>query len=166
MVTRGTFFLFKAQRFYQERFLPAIAPLSLIALLFTTLIIFAAQGRQVGFKARSGLERILTESLHLAGRIGNHLCPPSDRTLARVLPDHVQRRALHMQARQSDLRPNDRSGFHGCIEQLRGLPPFDSWRLRASLTRPHSQLAIAVAIAAYGADSPQALAATVGPLVE
>jgi ACR3 family arsenite transporter len=47
LVTRGAFIVFKAQRFFQEKFLPAIAPLSLIALLFTTLIIFAAQGRQV-----------------------------------------------------------------------------------------------------------------------
>jgi hypothetical protein len=47
LVTRGLFILCKAQRFFQTKFLPAIAPLSLIALLFTTLIIFAAQGKQV-----------------------------------------------------------------------------------------------------------------------
>lgn len=41
--------LFRAEDFYNRRFLPAIAPLSLIALLFTTLIIFAAQGKQVSY---------------------------------------------------------------------------------------------------------------------
>lgn len=47
LVTRGLFILFKKQEFFQKKFLPAIAPLSLIALLFTTLIIFAAQGKNV-----------------------------------------------------------------------------------------------------------------------
>lgn len=47
LVTRGFFILIRKQTFFQERFLPAIGPLSLIALLFTTLIIFAAQGKQV-----------------------------------------------------------------------------------------------------------------------
>ncbi|KAI5474324.1 bile acid:sodium symporter [Pseudohyphozyma bogoriensis] len=47
LLTRGAFILFKAQTFYHRKFLPTIAPLSLIALLFTTLIIFAAQGRHV-----------------------------------------------------------------------------------------------------------------------
>lgn len=47
LVTRGGFFLFKAQHFFHTKFLPFIGPLSLISLLFTTLIIFAAQGKQV-----------------------------------------------------------------------------------------------------------------------
>ncbi|TKA51636.1 hypothetical protein B0A53_05513 [Rhodotorula sp. CCFEE 5036] len=47
MVTRGFFIVIRAQTFFERKFLPAIAPLSLIALLFTTLIIFAAQGHQV-----------------------------------------------------------------------------------------------------------------------
>ncbi|CEQ40160.1 SPOSA6832_01762, partial [Sporobolomyces salmonicolor] len=47
LVTRGLFILLRAQKFFQNRFLPAIAPLSLIALLFTIIVIFAAQGKQV-----------------------------------------------------------------------------------------------------------------------
>jgi ACR3 family arsenite transporter len=37
----------RQERFFTTRFLPFIGPLSLIGLLFTTLIIFAAQGAQV-----------------------------------------------------------------------------------------------------------------------
>lgn len=47
LVTRGFFIVIKKQKFFQDKFLPAIGPLSLIALLFTTLIIFAAQGKNV-----------------------------------------------------------------------------------------------------------------------
>lgn len=47
ILTRGFFIAIRKQDFFHRHFLPAIAPLSLIALLFTTLIIFAAQGRQV-----------------------------------------------------------------------------------------------------------------------
>jgi ACR3 family arsenite transporter len=47
LVTRGFFIAIRKKKFFQEKFLPAIGPLSLIALLFTTLIIFAAQGKQV-----------------------------------------------------------------------------------------------------------------------
>lgn len=43
------FFLYVLRRpeFFNKRFLPTVGPLSLIGLLFTTLIIFAAQGARV-----------------------------------------------------------------------------------------------------------------------
>ncbi|KAL8290541.1 hypothetical protein RQP46_002799 [Phenoliferia psychrophenolica] len=126
LVTRGAFFLFKAQKFYQEKFLPAIAPLSLIALLFTTLIIFAAQGRHVVTAITSVLRVIAPLLVYFTIMFGVVLftCKranvPYGRTTAQA--------------------------FTGASNNF--------------------ELAIAVAIAAYGANSPQALAATVGPLVE
>lgn len=47
MLTRAFFTVIRAKTFFERKFLPAIAPLSLIALLFTILIIFAAQGHHV-----------------------------------------------------------------------------------------------------------------------
>jgi ACR3 family arsenite transporter len=48
IVTRFIFLVvLRKERFFTKRFLPVIGPLSLIGLLFTTLIIFAAQGKQV-----------------------------------------------------------------------------------------------------------------------
>ena len=47
VLTRAAFIVTKKQKFFQEKFLPFIAPLSLVALLFVTLIIFAAQGENV-----------------------------------------------------------------------------------------------------------------------
>lgn len=47
MALRGFFMLLRLKNFYQNKFLPAIAPLSLISLLFAIIIIFAGQGKQV-----------------------------------------------------------------------------------------------------------------------
>ena len=47
MALRGIFTLLRLLKFYQNKFLPAIAPLSLISLLFAIVIIFAGQGKQV-----------------------------------------------------------------------------------------------------------------------
>lgn len=48
IATRFVFIVvLRKERFFTDRFLPFIGPLSLIGLLFTTLIIFAAQGAEV-----------------------------------------------------------------------------------------------------------------------
>jgi ACR3 family arsenite transporter len=50
ILTRFIFiFVLKQKNFFNKVFLPLIGPLSLIGLLFTTLIIFAAQGNKVSF---------------------------------------------------------------------------------------------------------------------
>lgn len=49
IMTRVLFiWVLKKKEFFNRVVLPCIGPLSLIGLLFTTLIIFAAQGNQVG----------------------------------------------------------------------------------------------------------------------
>jgi len=47
MLLRGIFMVLRLKNFYQNKFLPAIAPLSLLSLLFAIIIIFAGQGKQV-----------------------------------------------------------------------------------------------------------------------
>jgi ACR3 family arsenite transporter len=47
MLLRGIFMALRLKNFYQNKFLPAIAPLSLLSLLFAIIIIFAGQGKQV-----------------------------------------------------------------------------------------------------------------------
>ena len=126
MVTRGFFIVIRAQNFFERKFLPAIAPLSLIALLFTTLIIFAAQGHHV-------VESI-TDVLRVAAPLLVYF--------------------LVM--------------FFGVLFICRhfgvGYPRTTTQAFTAASN--NFELSIAVAIATWGADSPQALASTVGPLVE
>ncbi|GAA5873728.1 hypothetical protein JCM3774_000151 [Rhodotorula dairenensis] len=126
LVTRGFFIAIRARTFFERKFLPAIAPLSLIALLFTTLIIFAAQGHHV-------VESI-TDVLRVAA------------------PLIVYFLAM----------------FFGVLLLCRyfgvGYPRTTTQAFTAASN--NFELAIAVSIATWGANSPQALAATVGPLVE
>lgn len=112
--------------FYDRRFLPVIAPLSLIGLLYTILVLFASQGRQVV-----------------------HQIVAVVRVAAPLVVYFVVIFGLTLLATR-------RLGF--------------GYRLAAtqSFTAASNnfELAIAVAVATYGADSDQALAATVGPLIE
>ncbi|BGP18036.1 hypothetical protein JCM10213_008429 [Rhodosporidiobolus nylandii] len=126
LFTRGFFTSIRAQKFYKDRFLPFIAPLSLIALLFTTLIIFAAQGKQV--------VRSITDVLRVVPPLLIYFLVMFFGTLLVCRQVKVGYGRTATQA------------FTGASNNF--------------------ELAIAVAVASYGADSPQALAATVGPLVE
>ncbi|KAK4050341.1 arsenicals resistance [Microbotryomycetes sp. JL221] len=126
LATRGLFYLTRQQEFFHKRFLPTIGPLSLISLLFTTLIIFAAQGKQV--------VRSITDVL---------------RVIAPLLVYFLIMFFFVLWLCYKAKMPYGRSAsqtFTGASNNF--------------------ELAIAVAVASYGADSPQALAATVGPLVE
>ncbi|KAK4051010.1 arsenicals resistance [Microbotryomycetes sp. JL201] len=126
LLTRGLFYAFKKQEFFHKTFLPLIGPLSLISLLFTTLIIFAAQGKQV-VKSITDVLRVIAPLLVyflIMFFLVLWLCYKSKMSYGRS-------------ASQT---------FTGASNNF--------------------ELAIAVAVASYGADSPQALAATVGPLVE
>ncbi|BGP33717.1 arsenicals resistance [Rhodotorula toruloides] len=126
VLTRSFFFAIRRQKFFQERFLPAIAPLSLISLLFTTIIIFAAQGKQVVHS--------ITDVL-------------------RVIPPLIIYFFTTFAAVVFLLRQ-----FH---------VPYPRTATQAFTASSNNfELAQAVCIATYGAQSPQALAATVGPLVE
>ncbi|CEQ38657.1 SPOSA6832_00105 [Sporobolomyces salmonicolor] len=126
LVTRAVFVLVRARNFFQNKFLPMIAPLSLIALLFTIVIIFAAQGKQV--------VRSITDVLRII--------PPLLVYFAGIFFATI----------------------FACRQAKVGYARSTSAALAGASN--NFELAIAVAIASYGAHSPQALAATVGPLVE
>ncbi len=47
LITRFAFIRFKDKRWYQERFIPKISPITLIALLFTILVMFSLKGEVI-----------------------------------------------------------------------------------------------------------------------
>ncbi|KAM0746986.1 arsenical-resistance protein [Meredithblackwellia eburnea MCA 4105] len=126
LLTRGSFIVFKKEKFYQDKFLPAIAPLSLVSLIFTTMIIFAAQGRQVVSSITSVLRVIAPLLFYFCGMFAFAL--------------------YFCKWRGVGYKRSVVQAFTGASNNF--------------------ELAIAVAVASFGANSPQALAATVGPLVE
>ena len=111
---------------YQRRFIKYISPLSLIGLIFTIIILFASQGRNV------------VNQIILVLRVSAPLiCYFAIIFLSTLL---VCRR-LHFEYKFASVQ-----SFTAASNNF--------------------ELAIAVAIATFGADSNQALAATVGPLIE
>lgn len=113
-------------RWYDEKFLAWISPLSLIGLLFTILVLFASQGRHV-------VHQIVS--------------------VIRVAAPLVVYFAVIFLV---TLLVTRRCGFGyklSCTQSF-------------TAASNNFELAIAVAIATFGVDSDQALAATVGPLVE
>ncbi|GAA5903423.1 arsenic resistance protein [Sporobolomyces salmoneus] len=126
MLLRATFMLLRLKSFYQNKFLPAIAPLSLISLLFAIIIIFAGQGKQVVSSITSVLRLLPPLIIYFVLAFGLTLWG------CKRLGTSYKRSTVHSFTNASN----------------------------------NFELAIAVAIASYGANSDQALAATVGPLVE
>ncbi|KAJ5122102.1 uncharacterized protein N7443_002205 [Penicillium atrosanguineum] len=126
MVTRFGLRGLAGEKWYQEKFLKWISPLSLIGLLFTILILFASQGRHV-------VHQIVS--------------------VVRVAAPLIVYFAVIFLA---TLLVTRRLGFGyelSCTQSF-------------TAASNNFELAIAVAIAVFGVDSDQALAATVGPLVE
>ncbi|RAL09888.1 arsenic resistance protein, partial [Aspergillus homomorphus CBS 101889] len=117
---------FWSKKWYDEQFLRWISPLSLIGLLFTILVLFAAQGKQVVHQ--------IVSVVRVAAPLVVYFAVIFAVTLA------VTRRC----------------GFGyrlSCTQSF-------------TAASNNFELAIAVAIATFGVDSDQALAATVGPLIE
>lgn len=114
------------ESFYDRYFLPVISPLSLLGLLYTIIVLFAAQGSSVVVNITSVL---------------------------RVIPPLVVYFALMFFA-----------AWYVC-RRLK-------WTYEITCTQSFTaasnnfELAIAVAVATFGIDSKQALATTVGPLIE
>ncbi|KAL7273520.1 arsenicals resistance [Rhizina undulata] len=118
---------------YTKHFIRWISPWSLIGLLFTILILFASQSRNI--------VRQITSVLRVAAPLIVYFAVIFTFTLF----------ACRFMGRGGK---RERWGYKITVTQ--------------SLTAASNnfELAIAVAVACYGAGSPQALAATVGPLVE
>ncbi|KAK4177429.1 putative arsenite efflux transporter [Triangularia setosa] len=126
IVTRFTLlFLFSAD-FYNKKFIPIIAPWSLIGLLYTIIVLFASQGKRV-------VHQIVS--------------------VVRVSAPLIVYFTVI---------------FFATLVVCRRLGYKYEYGVTQSFTAASNnfELAIAVAVAAFGADSDQALAATVGPLIE
>lgn len=126
IVTRLSLRFLVSKEWYDKKFLAWIGPLSLIGLLFTILVLFAAQGRQVVHQIVS-VVRVAAPLIVYFSVI----------FLATLAVTH-------------------RFGFGyklSCTQSF-------------TAASNNFELAIAVAIATFGVDSDQALAATVGPLIE
>ncbi|KAL3447899.1 sodium bile acid symporter family-domain-containing protein [Aspergillus insuetus] len=126
MVTRFSLRFLISEKWYDRHFLKWISPWSLIGLLFTILVLFASQGRQV-------VHQIVS--------------------VVRVAAPLIVYFSVIFLATLAVTR---RFGFGyklSCTQSF-------------TAASNNFELAIAVAIAAFGVDSDQALAATVGPLIE
>jgi len=126
IITRFSLRKLAGPRWFEQVFLKWAAPWSLIGLLFTILVLFASQGRQV-------VHQIVS--------------------VVRVAAPLVVYFTLIF---FFTLLVCHRLGFGY------GLSATQSFTAASN----NFELAIAVAVATYGADSDQALAATVGPLIE
>jgi ACR3 family arsenite transporter len=112
--------------FYDYHFLPVIAPISLIGLLYTILVLFASQGRQVVHQIVAVVRVAAPLIVYFVAVFG------------------------------FTLWLTHRLGFGYKLAATQSFTAASN----------NFELAIAVAVATYGADSDQALAATVGPLIE
>ncbi|KAJ5219065.1 arsenite efflux transporter ArsB [Penicillium cinerascens] len=126
IVTRFGLRSLAGSKWYQEKFLTWISPLSLIGLLFTILILFASQGRHVVHQIVSVIRVAAPLIVYFAVIF-----------LVTLLVTRKLGFGYELSCTQSFTAASN-----------------------------NFELAIAVAIATFGVDSDQALAATVGPLVE
>ncbi|KAK0729221.1 arsenical-resistance protein [Apiosordaria backusii] len=126
ILTRFTLLFLFSPEFYNRKFIPIIAPWSLIGLLYTILVLFASQGKQV-------VHQIVS--------------------VVRVSAPLIVYFTVI---------------FFATLLVCRRLGYKYEYGVTQSFTAASNnfELAIAVAVAAFGADSDQALAATVGPLIE
>lgn len=125
-VTRYAVRTIASPAFYDKHFIPVISPFSLIGLLYTILVLFASQGRQVVHQIVSVV-----------------------RVAAPLIVYFIVIFAF-------TLWLTHRLGFGYKLSATQSFTAASN----------NFELAIAVAVATYGPDSDQALASTVGPLVE
>jgi arsenite transporter len=116
----------RGRDWYEQRFIPRIAPITLYGLLFTIVLLFAIQG-----------ETITSE------------------------PTDVARIALPLLVYFAGMWT---AGF--AVGRLRHLPYAQTASLAFTVASNDFELAIAVAVGVFGAESGQALAGVVGPLIE
>ncbi|KAI0823730.1 arsenical-resistance protein ACR3 [Trametes gibbosa] len=142
VITRFTVLRLTSRAFLETRFLPAFAPLALLGLLYTIVVMFAYQGHHI---------------VHNLGPVFRVFVPL-------IVYFVIMWSATFVLVWRFALR--ERRSTAG--ERIRA--PLWSYEMAVvqSFTAASNnfELAIAVTIAVYGVGSDQALAATIGPLVE
>lgn len=116
----------KGQTWYEEKFLPAISPLSLIGLLYTIVLLFSLQGDQIVSQPWTVVRLAVPLFVYFIGMFFISLF----------------------------------------ISRASGMNYAQSASVSFTAAGNNFELAIAVSIATFGATSGQALAGTIGPLIE
>ncbi|KAF8448749.1 sodium bile acid symporter family-domain-containing protein [Boletus edulis BED1] len=139
VITRFSVMYFMSKRFLQDIFLPRFAPLALVGLLYTVVVIFAYQGHHI---------------VHNLGPVFRVFVPM---ILYFVVMWTSAFGFVYYLARKEARRGKTTNKIFA----------YDVAVVQAFTAGSNNfELAIAVAIAVYGVGSDQALAATIGPLVE
>ncbi|KAK7442511.1 arsenicals resistance [Stygiomarasmius scandens] len=140
--TRYTVWYFTSKSFLNDKFLPWFSPLALIGLLYTIIVMFAYQGKNI---------------VHNLGPVFRVFVPMIVYFIIMWTSAFVFVFWLHKkEIKKSGDAPNRPRSFE-----------YDMAVVQAFTAGSNNfELAIAVAIAVYGVGSSQALAATIGPLVE
>ena len=116
----------KGKKWLEDRFLPYFCPLSLIALLYTIVIMFSTQAEKITHQAISVIRVAIPLLLYFGIMFASSLM----------------------------------------ISKKHHFDYADSITQAFTATGNNFELAIAIAVATFGIDSPEAFAATVGPLIE
>jgi len=136
IVTRYSVWYLTSKEFLEKRFLPFFSPLALLGLLYTIFVMFAYQGRHI---------------VHNLGPVFRVFVPM---ILYFVIMWSSAFAGVYYLSRKEAASKGRIFGYEMGVVQA------------FTAGSNNFELAIAVAIAIYGVDSDQALAATIGPLVE
>ncbi|KDQ59032.1 hypothetical protein JAAARDRAFT_127817 [Jaapia argillacea MUCL 33604] len=145
IITRFTTILLFGRNFFENRFLPIISPFALLGLLYTIIVMFAYQGHHIVHNLRPVFRVFVPMILYFA-----------------IMWTMAFSLAYWLNRKEAKTRKFNRVG---------GKSP-RVWGYEMAVVQSFTagsnnfELAIAVAIAVYGVGSDQALAATIGPLIE
>ncbi|KAF8957180.1 sodium bile acid symporter family-domain-containing protein [Flammula alnicola] len=137
ITTRYTVIFATSKHFFEKKFLPVFSPFALLGLLYTIIVLFAYQGHRI---------------IHNLGPVFRVFVP---QILYFIIMWNGTFFLIHWLSRRETAEPGKKVfGYEMAVVQA------------FTAASNNFELAIAVAIAVYGVNSEQALAATIGPLTE